>query len=283
VRDLLWCALGGGLGHLSRARALFAAAPGLAARTTLLASSDLWPVVDLPCPVVVVPHAVRGRRGDWMRWVAAVLEERSPRALVLDAFPDGMLGEWRELAPALPRLHLARRLQWDRYQEKVGKAGGCRLDSLILEPLEAAHREHLESRGTVHCLDAPLVHPERENVPVVGKREVVAHSGTLAEQEELSRLSGIALDPAAPDVEFFPDRTSLSSLAAIASGCGYNTAAESFADLSGRRRLLHPFSRPLDDQFARKAFLEAGGWPLRQGGAGLAAQWMQERLAVMGG
>jgi len=277
VRDLLWCALGGGLGHLSRARALFAAAPELAARTTLLASSDLWPTIDLPCPVVVVPHAVRGRRRDWMGWVGAVLEEHSPRALVLDAFPDGMLGEWRELAPALPRLHLARRLQWDRYLEKAGR-GASRLESLILEPLEPLHREHLESRGTFHCLEAPLVHPERENVPVSGTRKVVAHSGPLGEQEELSRLSGIALDPSAPDVEFFPDRASLASLAAIASGCGYNTAAESFADLSGRRRVLHPFPRPLDDQFARHAFLEAGGWPLRQGGARLAARWMLERL-----
>lgn len=95
--EVLVYALGGGLGHLSRARRVVRAL-GMADRAVLLTSS---PHVDDPrvtggLPVVRVDPALERDPSA----VRALIVARSPATLIVDAFPLGILGELEGLGDA---------------------------------------------------------------------------------------------------------------------------------------------------------------------------------------
>ena len=158
---ILYYAMGGGLGHLVRARAVLHTL-GLDARAALVTASahalDRRVVGDLPV------HAPPPEAGDadhpaYHRWLGALIRQLEPEEIYVDAFPVGLLGELTELAttPAgavndrgrtgSPRLvHVARLLQWPAYARAFPDVAGARLHRTYLaEPLHADHEAALRA------------------------------------------------------------------------------------------------------------------------------------------
>src|SRR5438477_10791873 len=119
---ILYYAVGGGLGHLVRARAVLHTL-GLEDDAALLASAPqaLDRRVVGAMPVHVAPVGSDRDLPGYRRWVADTLQRLHPEAIFVDTFPAGLVGELaglRELTRA--RLHyVARLLRWPVYRAAV--------------------------------------------------------------------------------------------------------------------------------------------------------------------
>jgi hypothetical protein len=150
---ILCYALGGGLGHLTRMRALLhTLGEGVGGEpVNALVSSPLaldpralggWAALLAPAEMSHVPAALGA-------WVAAAVLRLRPRVIYVDAFPGGILGELCGMAwPAGTELfHAARRLSWPRYSGRLARPGGGPLPQFaatyVLEPLEPDHHAAL--------------------------------------------------------------------------------------------------------------------------------------------
>ena len=160
ARRLLCYALGGGLGHVTRTRAVLEAT-GWDGDAVLLAAPDALPAaggLELLAPDYddAADPAALGR------WVARAIAEQAPDALLVDAFPGGVLGELcglRALA-GLELHHTARLLRWGVYARR------CELplphyDAIaVVEPLHPGHARALAAgSGAVAPLELPAPAP----------------------------------------------------------------------------------------------------------------------------
>src|SRR5947209_18093104 len=141
---VLYYALGGGLGHLTRARRLLSAL-GLADGAAVLTASEFSrdPRVVGELPVVEVPARLGRDRVAFRRWMSATLAALAPEELIVDSFPGGILGELcgMQLPPAR---YVTRRVRWSAYRRRL-PTGLPRYElAHVLEPLEPAHATALE-------------------------------------------------------------------------------------------------------------------------------------------
>lgn len=272
---LLYYALGGGLGHLTRARA-FLFTTGLGERATLFTSSRFAddPRVTGRLPVVKVPAGLDGDREGVRALLERTIAALGVRRLVVDAFPAGLLGELAGFhAPAgLELWHVARLLRWDRYVVEASPLLPRFEKVFVLEELHEEHRRAFEEASgellPLDLVDPPSAPPEPIEPPYV----LVVHSGPdeetadlVAFARDLLRSSGaeparlVLASPARP-ADLPPDVTWLDSFPAtglfaaaerIVTAAGFNTVRQTEPLRS--KRFLVPYPRRFDDQFARAA------------------------------
>ena len=170
----IWCP-GDGLGHLTRAVA--------ASHTLGMAPAGVTLLVDDPSAVD------RRLTGDHPLDVARLPLE-GVEELWVDALPSGR-GELTmgALAGVSTVNHLARRLDWRRYQRLL-PAAPPRFDRvLVTEPLPYQQRGWLASRSRsvedVELHDPPALPPPADIVDLVRGSWLVVHSGPRSEVEEL--------------------------------------------------------------------------------------------------
>lgn len=268
---LLYYALGGGLGHLVRARA-FLHTLGLEEATLFTSSSFADdPRVTGGLPVVRVPETLDGDRAGLRTLLEETLAETRATRLVVDAFPAGLLGELTGWAPppGLALWHVARLLRRDRCPVDASPRLP-RIDvTLVVEPLHAGHRRALESASAsirpCDLVDPPSPPP----APIEGRHVLVVHSGPDEETLDLVAcarelaaadrrgarvvLASPARPAALPDElewrDTFPATGLFSAADRIVAAAGFNAVrqTEPFRD----RRFLVPYPRRFDDQFAR--------------------------------
>ncbi len=227
---MLAYALGGGLGHVTRVRAL-AAVLGSAGPLTILTSNPdaADPRMLGDAEVVLAPKDVARDPKGLEAFVRATTEQRDPDEVLVDAFPRGILGELRsDTFGGRPLRHAARALRWEAYGpvatslaagSSEGPAGGPRdgddvdVDGLrfhvtyVVEPIGDAQRAFLAS-----CSDAVVAHEVRDLVepPRLGDGTIVTdlraavraggdapRSGRLRPGEEAPRRDGDVLEAAA--------------------------------------------------------------------------------------
>ncbi len=223
-------AKGGGLGHLTRARAFL---------HTLALERDAVIVTDSPfasdprvvgeIPVTTVP------KGD----------------LILDTFPAGLFGEIEGGVVD----YVARNVRWDRYTlppnpPHIGRA-------YILEPLHPDQDRYVRAHADVVVEDFELRDPPCSVPDVVqlpARYVLVVHSQATEREELLAyardvcRQEGITDPIVAPDV--YPATLVASNATRIFTGGGFNAMRQFGFD--PRHRPL-PFDRRFDDQYARVA------------------------------
>ena len=271
---LLYYAVGGGLGHLTRARA-FLHTLGLEREAALFTSSRFAddPRVTGGLPVVRVPPALDGDRAGLRELLERTLGELGATRLVVDAFPAGILGELAGWAPppGLALWHVARLLRWESYLRDASD----RLPAYAVTfPVEELHREHLRAVETASREVRPLLlvdPPSQASEPLEPPYVLVVHSGPdeetlelVAFARDLSRAEGngarlvlaaparpAALDAGVALVDAYPATGLFAGAERIVTAAGFNVVRQT--EPYREKRVLVPFPRRFDDPFARAA------------------------------
>jgi hypothetical protein len=245
--------------------------PGAIITASRIATGD--DLIRVPRRLAASPAAFAG-------WLRAELRAIAPSAIVVDAFPLGIVGELAQsrVFPQVPLYHLARLLRWDAYTRAFSGTPPRYSASYVLEPLTPRHESFLR----VHSerIERMQLPPDDAGVvaddPLVRWRVscrplwLVVHSGPEAEVlallEFARRQAGAdqvvpvfvvvtpVLTGAVRDVthlahanarELFPFAD------CIVTACGFNSMRE--AGALGKRHLFMPFARRFDDQRLRAA------------------------------
>ena len=240
--SVLYYAMGGGLGHLTRARAILRKL-GIEDEAVIVAQSEFAsdPRVVGEIPVV-----------SWSRDLA-------PERIIVDTFPAGLFGEIE-----VPRVdYVARYLRWSAYAPR----NVPQLErTYVLEPLDDEHDRFVEEHSREVIRDFEF---EDALPPVSAPAFVlVIHSGPAGEIDE---LIAYAKDVCAIEritepillcaparlhradvhcVDVYPATPLTSTARLIFTGGGFNAMRQFGGD--PRHRPL-PFPRRFDDQFRRIA------------------------------
>jgi hypothetical protein len=250
---ILVYAIGGGLGHLVRARAV-AHTLGIEDRVVLVTASSLAadPRVTGDLPVIRVPEALDGDRGGLRRWLRDLVAGERPERVIADAFPGGVLGEVDDLG--VPLDHVARLLRWPRYTRRLDGPLPRVETTFVIEPLHADHAVAL-ARASERLVPLCLVDPPAPARHDAAGVALVVHAGPEPEVRALVDLAASTghpvrvARPGGPDLDLHPASALFGAAAAIVSAAGFNAMrqAERYRD----RHLFRPFPRPLDDQHGR--------------------------------
>jgi len=297
-RMILYYAMGGGLGHLTRSLAILREALQLIGHVRLMASSKYASLVipHAPCPVDIVAGETLTSKRKYLKFLAMYLEQHSIEMIVLDTFPFGIVGEWLHVGSQIPHLLIARYLKWKTYVERTKyKDGPVPWQTLMLEPLAKDYSRVLEKYSQLTLLDAPITfQPVDSSKPSFSDRKdcLVVHSGNEAEREVLIGLanqtfggnnkSSFTPDCIFPEQGIYPAERAIPHYANVVSAAGYNMTAIASQSPPERTHLLHPFRRRFDNQFLRLRRFKKGLWKQwRQrncNGAQQAAQWLLQAI-----
>jgi hypothetical protein len=280
---ILYYAIGGGLGHLTRARAVLHTL-GIKDRVALLTSSSFAddPRVVGGFEVIRVPATFESDVAAYKDWLHDLIDEFSPAEIYLDTFPCGILGEFCDFR--FPRSTVikcvARLLRWDQYEQNIRGASPDLDTCYTLEPLTEEHRQYLRNHTrTFACLN--LEDPPRKTSACLGmvlekiKRRLtwcVMHSGPEREIMELlsyTRQLSVAenvepeillVSPRAvratqggiEHLDLYPADVLFSSVDRVITACGFNAMRQT-ESIRNRHRFV-PFPRRFDDQFLRASW-----------------------------
>ncbi len=265
---VVYYALGGGLGHLTRARRVLAEF-GLDGDAVLLTASPYArdPRVTGDLPVVEVPRHLAADRAGFRRWVAVALRDLRADELIVDTFPGGILGELCGLELPAARL-IARRLRWPAYRRRLAGPLPAYEVAHVIEPLSAAHAAALavSARRIEPLALRPALGPAGASLHE-DPHVAVVHTGPADELNELVELahewrSGprarvLIVSPRPPDrlrgsavwCDAYPAAPHLHHAELIVTAAGWGVMQDT-EHVRGRHRFV-PFPRPLDDQFWR--------------------------------
>jgi len=276
----LYYALGGGLGHLVRARA-FLRTQGLDAGAVVLSASSHVEDTRVLSGIEGrrVPSELERDAGAFRDWLAREIATMQPELVCIDAFPGGILGELCGFAPlAGTRLwHIARLLRWDVYAPELTGPLPRYERTWRLEPLHEEHDRRLQacSEEIVDCI-LPDDDDTPEPAPPATPYWLVVHSGPAPEVGELiayaierralSRSSAhLIVATMSPPADLpascrvldrFPASGLYAGAERIVTAAGYNVMRETAPHR--HKQLVLPFPRRYDDQFERARRARSG-------------------------
>ena len=294
---ILYYAMGGGLGHLSRSLAILQELPqSLFAQVRLLTSSrhTALAISSIPCPVDIVAGDILTSRRAYLRYLENYLKQYHISALILDTFPFGIVGEWLNVGLSLPRMLIARSLKWDAYQERIRhREGPFPQHALVIEMLTEEYFHKLRRESQLVQLDAPITLSVWDTVQsdrLERQGLLIVHSGDEHERETLRQIARRVMnekneyvappDFIFPEQGFYPAEHVMARYRTIVAAAGYNMVAIANQAPPEQNFILHPFPRRFDDQFLRLQRFEQGQWPRQQEGSGRkqAARWLSAAL-----
>lgn len=262
-------ALGGGLGHLTRAAALARAAVARGHGVEVLTNSPF--AAGLPLEALLGPRATVHRldaRLDKAATVAAVtawLQDAPPDVLVVDTFPRGLLGELVALLPTVraPRVLVHRDLN-PVYVERFDVARAVEAFDLLVVPGEDApfmHHPRAVRTAPWLLLDADALLPREEARrrlgledtdprPLVavmgcGRPEEVAEAGDTAARLRVALEGGAEVRWLVPSAggagrAVWPALAVLRGVDVLVGAGGYNTVQEARATGTPLVAWAHP-------------------------------------------
>jgi hypothetical protein len=275
---VVYYAMGGGLGHLVRARAVLHTL-GLESVATILASSPHAGDRRVTGDVIVVtpPDGLLFDGPDYRGWIAEQVKSIRPDALFADAFPVGLVGELVDLAAwkTLEKFYVARLLRWSEYERLLPTSRPRFSRTYALESLHPDH-DRFVSEASLEVTPLSLVDPPRpdsalpESIATMSDYWLLVHSGPPNEvadlivyakdimKRERATCPLVVCTPAAitesADVKvvgYFPAADLFPRARGVVTACGFNVMREARA-LGARHHCL-PLPRRYDDQFTRAA------------------------------
>ena len=264
---ILYYAVGGGLGHLTRGRRVLEQL-GLANDAAIVTASPYASDARVTGGIAVIQvpahleHAPDEHRA-WMRGLAA---ER----LIVDTFPGGIHGELCGLD--VPMDLVARLLRWDEYRGAVPDPLPRFETAWLLEELEPDHHAFVcANSGRQAILPVPPVLSGQAGLPVLHPFWLIVHSGPEDEVRELvaytSELRALAMHAPArilvatrcgnslPEgfetIDAYPAAALFPHAERIISAAGFNVMLET--EPWRDKHEVIPFARRFDDQYRRAA------------------------------
>ncbi len=247
-------AMGGGLGHLVRARRVLAALePGATQAAVITASPLAGAVAFDPSIEVIVAPRNRGAFGGWLRKTLTAL---SPDTVAIDAFPLGIFGELADhsVLPDAKLVHVARLLRWEAYRAAFPGTPRRYDAGFVVEALTPDHAAFL---GAHSARVAPLSLGVPEPLEIqAGAPWLISHAGS---EEEIGALVAFARREAArlgesPQFVLRTPRTQpevAGRFGALVTACGFNSMCE--GEAAGGRHFFLPMARQFDNQELRAA------------------------------
>ncbi len=265
---ILYYAVGGGLGHLTRGRRVLEFL-GLDKRAAFVTASAYARDARVTggIPVIEVPSHLEHAPTEHRAWLRDLIRERGVERLIADAFPAGIQGELSGLPIAMD--HVARILRLDEYRRAVTEEMPRFDTTWIVEELAPDHEAFVRAQSeTVVALDLT----PGPSAPVAREAFwLIVHSGPKDEVTELieytANLRDLATDR--PERILVASRCSMSlpngfeltdeypithlfpRAARIISAAGFNVMCET-AQWADKHHVV-PFPRRFDDQYLRAA------------------------------
>lgn len=278
---ILYYALGGGLGHITRAQAVVhTLGHGEAVRlvTSSPRARDL--VLAAQFERIEAPAELARDLAAHRRWLQPLLD--GVRLLYVDCFPGGLAGElcngkWAE---GIELVYVARRLRWRIYAGRLRGAAPRYDRCYVLEKLEPEHEAFVAARVDalefLELEDYPLpVAEQTRELFADGPFSLLVHSGPAEEIAELldfadavrqSEGDDSPLYLVAPELpgelpsgvhyrDIYPAQPLFAAAQQVFSACGFNIMRQ-MRPWRGKHRFM-PFARVLDDQYARARLARA--------------------------
>ncbi|MEO5930635.1 MAG: hypothetical protein ABIR47_11935 [Candidatus Kapaibacterium sp.] len=290
---ILYYAIGGGLGHLTRARALLHTLRR-GERATIVTASRFAKIPDVAgdAEIIMAPPELGEDREGAGIWLNDIITGIGPEEIFIDTFPAGILGELRGMKfPSATRLHhVARLLRWDRYLPIISGDAPHYSTTFRAEPLTEPHAAwlagHSEEMVDLTLNDPPTPHdPEQilrtalpawngerplwlviHSEPIAELLELIGYARELAAMEDIDPLLAIVtplpvegLPPEIPLLHMVPSSILFPLAARIITGCGFNAMRQT--EPHRERHHCIPFPRRYDDQFLRGARRRATSRP----------------------
>jgi hypothetical protein len=287
VSDLVYYAMGGGLGHVVRAGA-FLHTIGYRGRATLVTASELAKDTRVVggLDVLQVPAELERDAPAFRQWLGQQITRLGADCLCVDTFPAGILGELEPPMPSdLAFWHVARLLRWREYAPLLRGAPIMFDRCWCVEPLEAEHRAFLatccERVENLELCDPPQPHTARAEVAEAEPYWLVVHSGPEAEVTELlayaseirrleqARVTLLLITRSAPrdlpadtrPLDALPAEPYFANALRIFMAAGFNSMRQT--ERYASKRTLLPMPRRFDDQFERARRARSSGAPRR--------------------
>lgn len=277
----LYYAMGGGLGHLTRARA-FLRTLDIEKESVILTSSDFAKDKRVIGNLRVIQAAKSFEKDveTFQNFLQKTFSELNIKTIYLDAFPLGIIGELADFDFQNIELnYVARRLKWNNYSTfMTGKAPRFE-KTFILEPLETAHQKFVDefSNGRIDIeLNYPvpkLSAPDEKVFQAILKTRkpfwLVVHAGDESEVLELvnyaeemreieqAAVTLILISPCRirhdnlVQYNLYPASVLFDAAQRIFTAGGFN-AMNQLKDFRNKHHFI-PFERRYDDQFLRAA------------------------------
>lgn len=288
---LLYYALGGGYGHITRAMSVIHTL-GIDEDVLLLTSLENCledtPFKILPPNVIPIdcPQYDYSQKLKLQAFIQDIIDHHDVSQVFIDTFPMGIFGELGFLQPHIPLTHIARILKWQNYQKFATQNSHSFQTTYVIETLYKEHMQWLDQHSN-DIFPLPLSNPVYDhNKLAVALRTatgcdlseawLVVHSGPRHEIEELlffvkevqeienTKAPVLLISPGEYEAglatvqglnlshcNLYPVYPLFSIVKRIFSGCGYNTMSE--LKTFTRKHHFIPFDRVFDDQHFRAA------------------------------
>ncbi len=273
-RSVLYYAIGGGLGHLTRAVA-FLRQHGLADGALILSASEYLddPHVTAGIATMRVPDHLQHAPEELRDWLTRVIADQPPSLICIDSFPGGILGELCGLSAlkGVPLWYVARLLRWSEYSTLITAPPPRYAVTWQLEPLHTTHAEFVRQHSDEVCdlLLTAISESAAGPTPPLDRYWLVLHSGPTPEVAQLldyavemrrieSQTVSIVIASRHPpsqlpdnclSLDAYPATALIQHAERIISAGGFNVMRET-AEVRHRQFIL-PFPRRFDDQFER--------------------------------
>ena len=265
---ILYYAVGGGLGHLTRGRRVLELLD-LESRAAFVTASTYARDVRVTgsIPVIDVPHDLERKPAEHHAWLRDLVRDRGADRLIADAFPAGIQGELSGLPVAMD--YVARILRLDEYRSAVSGEMPRFETTWVVEELTADHAAFVHAHSDrVAILDLA---PKYEAALTPSDFWLIVHSGPEDEVRELIEYATnlrdlaaqkperiliasrceVTLPPGFESTNEVPASRLFPAAARIISAAGFNIMCET-APWAGKHHVI-PFARRFDDQYLRAA------------------------------
>ncbi len=282
---VLYYAVGGGLGHVTRACAVM---------HTLSISEPVTVISSLPLPeearlpqnitLLVMPQDCRTDVHRGVEWIIRTLLDLTYDRVIIDTFPAGITGELKDLSfwKEKQSIHIARSLKDFTILSQLSNSQIHFETVRFVEELPEEQFTFLSQRSDsiefLDLCDPPVSlsvndHLLRQILEDFSTAWLIVHAGsdkevrTLVEYaQERARFDHVApqfilASPSSPDgiaddilhVKIWPVYPYFPFMDCVVSGCGFNTVRQVRA--SGVKHYYIPFERRFDNQFRRASAL----------------------------
>ena len=268
---ILYYAVGGGLGHLSRAKKLFQYY-GIT-DYKVITSQTSNPVFSID-QVVCLDVELQASPVRLYNYIKSLIEKYDVSTFFIDTFPTGILGELNvaQLREFCTVNYVARYVKWDKYKEKLPHKVSFD-KSIIVDDLCQEQYEYIKSVSlALETIQLPILGFTDNPVPQFNEAYwLINHSGpseevlellayaqeiaALEHQEPLfvintqSSMITLVANDKMKIINNYPATALFKQAAKIITACGFNVMQETIS--YSEKHVFIPFNRKYDDQFLR--------------------------------